>query len=521
MPTFLDYLHETKKAYSNKQWDRALTYLDTIEQDQTFTDKQKLEACTFRIAILSKQKRSTKSPEKKLAFQIALQEACMLQDWYLLLTSSEKIIHYQPDLSEQLFMAGERYRHENKLTEALTSYQAVLALNPHHWQAAQKCMMIFLDTQQYEALKPLCETVLSSTPRHALNHKEICFQTHYYLGVMYLAQEYLELAKAHFLRAQAISPESTEIMLKLGQISKMQMFAHHASYDLKAHRVLNEINPRLAIRSDEFATQSIRYFDAALHTSVDSLNAHEALAEIHFYKRNLVKSMQHYTHLLQKNEPNAFFYKCKMTQITIENKEYTTALRDYRNLFTSPHFSQAPSELRSELYFTSGFIYEKLENYTEAMAQYRLALLHDFRNMPACFASERLFKKLNPAGSLASGQKIPKPENALPIFCLLINNPHCPPTSKAYLIGLCGHVYAQLKNIDLALTCYQWANTLSPSGPIERAAIAQLSKLKNIKSSHEHLVQLNLFQSKEPSTEITPSLNSALHEVQANPSVIG
>ena len=104
----------------------------------------------------------------------------------------------------------------------------------------------------------------------------------------------------------------------------------------------------------------------------------------------------------------------------------------------------------------------------------------------------------------------PTPEKALPIFSLILNAPHCSPASKAYLIGLCAHVYAKLKNIELALTCYQWADTISPNGPVEQAAIVQLSKLKEMRNTHASLVQLSLFQGTEQSPEIITSQDHAL-----------
>ena len=507
MPTYHEYLIKAKKAYDNKQWVNALTSLDSIEQNDTFTDAQKLEACKLRTGIIVKQKSLAKTTKKKRAFEMALLEAFMLQDWYTLLTSSETITHYQPDLSEQLFIAGEHYYSQGKNAEACSTYQAVLALNPHHWRAAQQCMKIYFDAQQYEAMTPICETVIARIPRDTQINNDICFHAHYYLATAYLAQEMLEPATMHCLKADEISPQSTIVMLKLGEIAKIRMYAHHQHYTLNMHSIFNADNQKLTLLRTDFAAQSIHYFESVLKGSAEHLEAHTALAEIHLYRHNLDKAMQHLTHLLRLDEKNSFIYQCKIAQITVENKEYATSLRYFRTILAMPEFNQIPSVLQSDLYFACGVIHEKMQNYNEAIKHYTLALTRDFRNMPACFASERLVKaKFVPATHFT--HNIPNPENALSIFSVILNSPGCAPASKAYLIGLCAHVYAKLKNIELALSCYQWADTISPNGPVELAAVAQLSKLKDMRTTHSNLVQLNLFQGKEQPPETTLSLTA-------------
>ena len=509
MPTFREYLLKTKKAYDNNQFVNALACLDSIEQDNAFTHAEKLEACKLRTGILVKQKHLAKTHKKKLELEIALTEAFMRQDWYALLTSSETITHYQPDLSSQLFMAGERYSSEGKITEALSTYQAALTLNPHHWQAAQQCIRIYFEMAQYEAMTPLCEVIIANISLDTPLHSNICFHAHYYLATAYLLKKMMGPAMRHLLKAEDITPGTVEVMLKFGEVAKNHMYAHHQTYTLNTQSILNADLQPLTLLRDDFASQSIRCFESALNLQPENIEAHEALAEIYFYRHNFDKATQHFTCLLQLNEKNAIHYQYKMAQMMVENKEYATALRQLNNIVCRPDFKQIPSPLQSDLYFTCGFIHEKMQDYNQAIKQYNLALTINFRNMAACFASERLFKSklIQPINATLT---FPTPEKALPIFSLILNAPHCSPASKAYLIGLCAHVYAKLKNIELALTCYQWADTISPNGPVEQAAIVQLSKLKEMRNTQASLVQLSLFQGTEQSPEIITSQDHAL-----------
>jgi tetratricopeptide (TPR) repeat protein len=509
MPTYREYLLKSKHAYDNNQLVNALSYLDSIEQDFSFTDVQKLEACKLRTGIIVKQKRQAKSPKKKRAFEIALLEAFMLQDWYALLTSPEPITHYQPNLSEQMMTTGERFYNDGKPAEALNAYQAALALNPLLWKAAQQCMTIYFKARKYEEMTPFCKKVIADIPQDTPINKNICFLAHYYLGTAYLAEKKLEPAMDHYLKAADIDPESIDIMLKFGEISKMQMYAHHQYYTLGTTSVVNTDNPELTRLSTVFATESLHCFNAALDASPKNLEAHQALAEIYFYRQNMGNAKKHYTSLLQSDGINTFFYKCKIAQISIENKNYITALSFLSELLSMPNFNTFPPVHQSNLYLTYGFIHEKLHHYDEAMNQYAQALKYDIRNLAACFASDRLVRsRLATAKAHPFTQHIPDPKKALPIFASIINSPNCYPTSKAYLIGLCGHVYAKLKNIELALMCYKWAATISPSGPIELAAIKQLSKLNDMRSN---LAKLTLFEGKAQEPALTEEPNQALN----------
>jgi len=505
MPTYREYLLKTKHAYDNNQLVNALSYLDSIEQDFSFTNVQKLEACKLRTGIIVKQKHQARSPKKKRAFEIALLEAFMLQDWYALLTSPEPITHYQPDLSDQMMMTGEGFYNDGKHAEALNAYQAALVLNPRLWKAAQQCMTIYFKAHKYEEMMPLCKKVIADIPQDTPINKNICFLAHYYLGTAYLAEEELEPAMDHYLKAADIDPESIDVMLKFGEIAKMQMYAHHQYYTLNTTSVVNTDKPELTLRSTDFATQSIHCFNSALDASPENIEAHEALTEIYFYTQDMSNAMKHYTFLRQTGGINTFFYTCKIAQITLENKDYTAALHLFGELLSMSSFNTFPRVHQSSLYLTYGLILEKLEHYDEAMRLYAQALKYDIRNLAACFASDRLVRsRLATANAHPFTQHIPDPEKALPIFTTIINSPSCYPTSKAYLIGLCGHVYAKLKNIDLALMCYKWADTISPSGPIELEAIKLLLKLKDMKSN---LAKLTLFEGKAQEPALTEEQN--------------
>ena len=506
MPTYREYLLKTKHAYDNNQLVKALGYLDSIEQDFSFTDVQKLEACKLRVGIIAKQKRHATSSKKKRAFGIALIEAFMLRDWYALLASDEPITQYQPDLATQSMMEGDHFYQEGNHAEALKAYQAALLINPRLWKAAQQCMTIYFKAHKYEEMMPLCKKVLADIPQDTSINKNICFLAYYYLGTAYLAEETLELAMEYFLKAADIEPESIDIMLKFGEIAKRQMYAHHQYYTLNKTSVINTDNPELTLISTDFATQSIHCFNSALHASPNNILAREALAEIYFYTHDMDNAMKHYTFLQQSGGINTFFYTCKIAQITLENKDYTRALRLFSELLSMPNFNNFPPVHQSSSYLTYGLVHEKLHRYDEAMKLYTEALKYDIRNLTACFASDRLVKlRLTTVKAHPLTQYIPDPEKALPIFTSIINSPNCYPTSKAYLIGLCGHVYAKLKNIELALMCYRWADTISPSGPIEIAAITQLSKLNDMRSSRSNLVKLTLFEGKAEETETVPT----------------
>lgn len=513
MPTFHAHLIETKIAYDNKQWKEALACLQQVDDDPECSNAEKARACDLRLAIHVQLSKLATSEDEKQLYTIANIEECLRKDMYTLLASPEaKDIVYIGDKAsekseeaelqapskpkkkkkkkkdvetpcawEQSYILAEQHRAEGHLLDALSAYETVLELYPKHWKAAQHLISIYFTLQEFEKMTPLCHRVFEEITLNAPVNITACFFAHYYLATSYLMKRDFEMAMSLFLKAEEIKPGTLEIILSFGKIAKMQIYTHHQDYTFETNQLTDMPNPELTRLRALYTTQSITCFQSALLESPHNIEAHTSLAEVHLYNGNLEQAKYYYQKLLILDARRSFTHRCKLAQIDLENQDYTLAIQAFHSILSEPAFSARTPAIRSDLHFYCGIAFEKMEDYNNARIEYAKALMFDPTNIPACLSLERLmtFKLVSTNGYKAV---LPEPQKALPLLSCIINSPINIPSSKAFLIGLCGHVYGKLKNIDLALKCYQFADSLTPSGEVERTAIARLESLKALQN---------------------------------------
>ncbi len=518
----------------NKNYLVAINHLESIISNPDSPVLFKLNACkllveTYRTLIIH-----AKTEEETINYSSAKIEALGMLEYYQFMSSPEyeNAIRYEnlpttEPLENQLpqitsikkitaqekkknkaklkkrmdkwFSLADEFHVNDKFDEALEQYKKIITDDPKYWPAYVGCIDIYLRKNELDTLISNCHFILANLPADYVYKKDTEYTCYIYLYEAYFNKKEFDVAIDCLAKANEIKQNEIDTLLCYAKSFHIQMKNHIISVQLTAESVSINENAENRNAREHFGIQACDYYEKALDLLSDEKRTASLLilGEIYILTNHMLKAKQCYLKIGELREDRQYMSQLKSAQITFQSQQFEESLHEFHQLMQQSNFNSLDDHFKSEILLNCGVACEKLDRYNQAVDYFEDALKHNPRSLVAQLSIERLLKSrlLSTPSTIAiidvsshvSLESISNMQD-------FINMPSTPTIIKAYILGLCGQVYAKLNNLDNALTCYELATNIMPPSRMEQDIMNKLARLKDMRKMASLLIKETIFK---------------------------